>query len=520
MSKIYDAPIPNKVSPRTKWTYTLGGVGRDMAYTLYSTYLLTFILFTKGVTDVQFGVISTILIVCRIWDAINDPVMGGIIENTKSKMGKFKPWILIGVLSNALILSLIFSLPLDGWNFVIFFGVMYLLWDITFTMNDIAYWSMLPSLSSNPKERATLTSMANLFAGLGGVLAVALTPLLTQGPNAIGGNAVTGYMAVAIIISAIFIGCQVMTVVGVKESPRAIKLQQKAEPIGLKKMMKIIFGNKQLLWLALVMLMYNIGSSVVLAFGTTYIYFEFGYDGLFVTILAVVFAVGGGAINVIYPKFAEKINRKEQQFISIILIAVGYTLFFLNGVLWKADRAVEFVLLCVALVILAFGQGIYYMNLTINLSNTIEYNDLMTGSRNEGIIFAMRPFMAKLGSAMQQFFIMIVYIILGITTITNAISDVEKDMAKGLIDETVKGSRIEAIIKNVDDTTTLGLKICMVGLPLILLAVGYFVLKYKFKIDEKTYSDILKKLAERDAQRALEEEAALNADADEAVSAE
>src|SRR5690554_2991905 len=93
--------VADRVSARTKWTYSLGGIGRDMAYALYANYLLTFILFTKGVNDSQFAAISIILIVCRIWDAINDPVMGGIIENTRSKMGKFKPWILIGVVSNA-----------------------------------------------------------------------------------------------------------------------------------------------------------------------------------------------------------------------------------------------------------------------------------------------------------------------------------------------------------------------------------------------------------------------------------
>ena len=275
-------PIAERVSARTKWTYTLGGIGRDMAYALYANYLLTYILFTKGVDDAQFATISVILMVCRIWDAVNDPVMGGIIENTHTKMGKFKPWILAGVISNAIILSLIFSLPIKGWNFVIAFIFLYLLWDITFTMNDIAYWSMLPSLTSNPKDRASLTSLANLFAAIGAIITVGAVPFLTAGEMAIGGNAVTAYMIIAIVISALFIGCQIMTVVGVQEKPQKAEAPER---MGIKRMVKVLFNNDQLLWIALVMLLYNLGSVIILAFGSTFVYLEFGYNGSLVTVL-------------------------------------------------------------------------------------------------------------------------------------------------------------------------------------------------------------------------------------------
>jgi len=138
---------------RNKWTYTVPGIGRDMAYTLYANFLLTYVLFTRSLTPKQFGAIGTILVIARIWDAINDPVMGGIIENTRTRVGKFKPWIIIGAVLNAIVLIIMFSNGVDGWNFVVLFAVLYLFWDITWTMNDIGYWSMLPSLTSEPKKR-------------------------------------------------------------------------------------------------------------------------------------------------------------------------------------------------------------------------------------------------------------------------------------------------------------------------------------------------------------------------------
>ncbi|MBR6780133.1 MAG: MFS transporter [Clostridia bacterium] len=175
MSNIF-SNTGDKVFDRNKWTYSLGGIGRDLAYSLYTYFLLTFILYTKQITDAQFAAIGVIIVICRIWDGINDPIMGGIIENTRTKIGKFKPWILIGCITNSIVLVLIYSLPLDGTPFVVAFTFLYLIWDLTYTMNDIGYWSMLPSLTSDPEKRDILTSSANLWAGLGTILANGLIP--------------------------------------------------------------------------------------------------------------------------------------------------------------------------------------------------------------------------------------------------------------------------------------------------------------------------------------------------------
>ena len=139
----------NKLDKRTKWSYCIGATGRDMAYALISMFLLTYIQYTMKLTVAQYAVISAIMVVCLLWDAINDPMMGIIIENSHLKAGKFKPWIFIGVILNSLIIICLFTVRPEGWGFVAFFGVGYLLWGMTYTMNDIAYWGMLPSLTSD-----------------------------------------------------------------------------------------------------------------------------------------------------------------------------------------------------------------------------------------------------------------------------------------------------------------------------------------------------------------------------------
>ena len=472
---------------RSFWTYSLGGIGRDMSYALYSNYLLTFILFTKNLTDGQFAAISTIMVVCRIWDAVNDPVMGVIIENTHTKFGKFKPWIMIGVITNSVVLVTLFSSRLSGWGFVVFFAIMYLLWDITYTMNDISYWSMMPALTSNMKERNNLSSAANLFAGLGSILTMAFVPMLTAGENTIGGDAITGYTVVTVFIAICFIGCQTMTCAGVKEHNRNVKSE---ESVGLKKLVKIIFKNDQLLWVALVMLVYNLGGAIITGLGTNYIYFQYGYDGSLVTTFVILFGAASGIIMALYPFLSARFTRQFLLKIAITMVVTGYLAIFV-----AAFFSASFYILCAMGLIIGLGQSTFYMVITINIANTVEYNEWKTGSRNEGIIFSIRPFMAKMGSALQSLVVMIVYLALGVTNITNAISDAENSVSKGLIDEAQKLEQIEGVLAAVPENTTLYMRACMVFVPIVLMLAAYIILKKKCTIDEKKYDAMLADIA-------------------------
>ena len=112
------------------------------------------------------------MVAARIFDALNDPIMGNIIERTRTRWGKFKPWLVIGILTTSLVIYLAFNVQLQGWHFVIFFGIIYFAYSITYTMHDISYWGMVPALSSDADTRNRFTSMATLCAGIGGTIAV------------------------------------------------------------------------------------------------------------------------------------------------------------------------------------------------------------------------------------------------------------------------------------------------------------------------------------------------------------
>src|SRR3989339_1094904 len=173
--------MTQSISKQTKYVYAMSGMGRDMMYALYANFLLVFLTDALGLPNWQLIAVGTIIAVSRIWDAINDPMMGTIVDNTKSKHGKFKPWILIGAVTSAIVFFVLFQdLGLSGTSFVVVFGILYVLSGMTFTMNDISYWSMYPSFTTDPKERESIGSLARIFASIGMFITIALVPIIYQ----------------------------------------------------------------------------------------------------------------------------------------------------------------------------------------------------------------------------------------------------------------------------------------------------------------------------------------------------
>lgn len=564
---------PGRLSSRNLWGYSMGGIGRDMTYTLVNTYITLFALATKSLTTAEYAAIGVIMIVCRIFDGLNDPLMGTIIEKTRTKFGKFKPWIMIGMITNVIIVLLIFFVPLQGASYVVFFGFMYLLWGITYTMNDISYWGMMPSLTSNAEDRNNLATIANVGAGLGMGLCLILIPVLTAGDFAIGGNTQIAYKVIAGVICALFAGCQIMTTCVVQEKPlpplteeeiaekeakkaekeafkamsaeekaavRAEKKAAKAEAKanGTKKdnalvaMFKVLFGNDQVLVTAGSMLLYNIGSAIMNVLVTYWVYLKYGYNGMLVTVFTALTGVSM-AIVVLYPILSKKMTRKQLMKVCFGAICAGYAIMLIlalatnhldlsggkeieilrNLLNLNLEETLLFVGIAIFGAIASFGQALFYQVLTISMTNTIEYNDLKTGSRAEGFIFSVRPFMAKMGSSVVKLIETIVLIAVGYAAISSEISDaivkeanvpskpVElKEAAKALMN-----SEIANALNKVDDSAVIWLMVCMAVLPVAFLIGAYILYMKKYKIDEQYYEEICAEIRKRDGIEDAEE---------------
>lgn len=483
---------------RNKWIYSLGGIGRDMSYALFTQFLLTYILFTRSITEAQFAVISTVLVICRIWDGINDPVMGGIVENTRSRFGKFKPWIMIGCITNGAAVVAMFSNRLQGWSFVYLFIALYLIWDITYTMNDIGYWSMMPSLTSSPDRRNKIVALSNLFSGMGSLMSTGLVPVFTAGALAIGGNSITAYAVVSVFVAGMFILCQALCCAGVKEN-RNYKDEEKKERLTLKKMFTVIFKNDQLLWSSLVTLLSYLSGAILTGFAAYYIYLVFGYNGTYVTLFTSFYAGASAVLLLVFPKLSAKFRRKKAVSISIAISVIGYAA-FLIGCLFL-PLSIRFWVICAAVMVVGFGQNWFGMTVMVIFTNTIEYNEYKTGSRDEALIFSLRPFMAKMSSALQQVIVTLVYLAIGMTVLTNNISDLEQKANLNLITEEAKLAGINAALAGAEGSMSVKLAICMAAIPIILLVAALIILKKKDKIDEDEYERIV---AETQARKNVE----------------
>lgn len=482
--------------------FSLGTIGRDFLYFLFNSFLMTFILFTKTIDNKMLTAVGAIIVVARIFDALNDPIMGGIVENTRTKWGKYKPWQLLGaVLTGAVIIS-VFCVKLDGWAYVGFLAFAYLMFSITFTMNDISYWGMLPSLTSDEHERNKLTSCAQLLASAGIGLASLLIPLFTTGSLAKWG-APTGYKVIGIISAVLMVLFQLFTILGVKEKPLPPIKPDKSDRLTLKKMFQTIAKNDQLLWCALIMLIFSIGTGVVGGgLLTMYVYFEFGYEGGYTLLIGLGYGIISTLFTATYPWLSKKFGRNKILYSAGIATIFGFALMLIfalaipTGAPKSSEWFAKFILIAVAYTFIGYGAG-FYMIMVINMANTVEYNEWKYGQRNESLIFSLRPFTAKLSSALTQALVIGVYAVASITTYTNAISNIENEASKNLITNKVKMEKITGIIKEVSLQDRQILVSCMCIIPIVFMIVALIIYKKKCTLSETRLAEMVRETEAR-----------------------
>lgn len=486
-----------KIRKKNLIMYPLGTIGRDMIYNLFTNFILTFILFTRKLDAAQLAAITAIIVGARVFDALNDPIMGNIIERTRTKWGKFKPWLAIGIVSTSIVVYLAFNTNLQGWSFIWFFGVIYFMYSITFTMHDISYWGMIPSLGTDSHVRNQFTSRATLFAGIGGAIAGFLIPRFTTGAGTIGGSASYAYGRIALVICIIAPLFLCFTIFGVRENRDYNK--EKVPPVSFKKIFGTIGGNDQLLWIALIFLVQQIGNGLALGgLGSTYIYFDLGYQGGYYSNFSTFGLAATAVLMVLYPAISQKINRKPLMAIMILVSAIGYIAMFVIGAFMpSANASLKCWLFTAGYMLANFGQYSFYLIMMISILNTVEYNELKHGERDEAIIASLRPFLTKLSSALVAVLTYVFFIVFGVLNYTNEISKFEQLTSMGEMTEAQKLGNIAGVITNVQSGQKLGLLVCITVVPFIFMFVSYIFYKKHYKLDEDEYTRICGELQAR-----------------------
>lgn len=153
-----------KLSWPVKISYGVGAFGKDLVYAIVATF---FTFYLTDICKISPIFVGYLFLAARLFDAINDPIMGLIVDNTRSRWGRFRPWILLGTILNAIVLAFLFFNPgLSGNQQLTYVAVTYFLRGLTYTIMDIPYWSMVPALTNDEKERNTVSVIPRIFASI------------------------------------------------------------------------------------------------------------------------------------------------------------------------------------------------------------------------------------------------------------------------------------------------------------------------------------------------------------------
>lgn len=437
-----------KTTLRQKLGYGVGAIGLDLSYGLFYSYLSYYLSSVLGIKE-AFLLLLTPL--ARIWDGVNDPIMGTVVDSTKTKMGKYRPWILIGAASNAVVLSLLFtSFGMSGTKLYIYIAVMYILWGMTNTMADIPYWSMVPSFTNDPQDRNLIATIARTFSGLGQGLITVLTPLilplLSSGITTDKGYSASGFSKWAIICGILLVIFSSICVLSTKER----HVIYNKEKFSFKQMFKVIAGNDQLIVFMIFAMISNAGW--YLTSGTAVYYFtDVLGKSTAQSMFSMIGAVGSAAGLLVIPILEKFLSNRKIYQISLSMAILGYVLMFIFGPVLKITIALD-----ISYIIASIGIGSMFVAQTVFLADIVDYSEYKTGSRNESITFSMKGFLQKMAYTIQTIFLFGGLGIMGYNS----------QITTGSINEATKNA--------------IGI-ICF-GIPPILILISLIVFSTKFKL--------------------------------------
>lgn len=456
-----------KLSTKEKVSYGLGAVGKDMVYMLSASYVLYYYQDILGVSAIAMGVI---LLAARVFDAFNDPIMGVVVAKTRTKWGKFRPWLLVGTVLNAIVLYFMFAVPptLDGSGLIAYAAIAYVLWGVTYTMMDIPYWSMIPAFTEGGKEREGLSTLARSCAGVGSaiitIITMACVYALGQGDERI------GFKWFALIIAIIFVVTITITCTNIKE-----KSTVEVDSPSVGQMFKALIANDQAMAIVLTIVLIN--TSIYITSNLVIYFFKYDFGGEGWQNSYTLFNTFGGAIQILsmmilFPLLRKFLNAWKIFYVSFAMAILGYVSLLLIAFTSMSN---VFVLFIPGFFIFA-ANGMLSILTTVFLANTVDYGELKNNRRDESVIFSMQTFVVKLASGVAAL----------IASICLSLFKISDDTAAAA---SVAGSSV------------VGLRMTMTVVPIVGLLIAIFVFHKNYILTEEKVEEIA---AQIKAKRAAE----------------
>lgn len=408
-------PSDGEMQPKEGFSYSLCGFGQNLICTIIGSYLTVFMTDAIGFNALA---VAFLMLGARIFDALNDPIMGSIVDRTRTKWGKCRPYMKWMAFPIAIMTAICFLpwYPQSDGGFAAI-SVMYVVWGMIYTVADVPYWGLSTAMSNDTYRRGNLLTIARLFCTAGAGIVTVITPIITDNmtkgldPVAKGEMLKWIYFVIAIVCCVIAVP---LFFLGFKNTTeRNISTEN---PPSLGHNLKLLFKNKPLMLIVLS----GIGGAARMLFTYTGgLYFaKYIMDKESMYSLFTMAIVPGGLIaSLLVPWCTKKFGKRNTYIWSHIVGGVAMLIAFIVGI--ACDRGAytstaTTVVLLIALVIAGIPSGFGNIVTYAMIGDTVEYLELKTGERAEGICFAMQTLINKIGMAVGAFVGVLAYYMAGV----------------------------------------------------------------------------------------------------------
>jgi len=477
----------SKGQMKSRLSYAAGAFGNDVFYATLSTYFIMFVtthLFNTGDPKQNSHyvlLITNIISILRILEVFIDPLIGNMIDNTNTKYGKFKPWVVGGGIISSITLLLLFT-DLGGLNktnpflYLVLFGIIYLVMDVFYSIKDIGFWSMIPALSLDSHEREKMATFARIGSTIGAnIVGVAIMPIVLffSMTNSSGSGDKSGWFWFAFIVALIGVITSIAVGIGTREVES--KLRDNNEKTSLKQVFKVLGKNDQLMWLSLGYWFYGLGINTLNALQLYYFTFILGDSGKYSILYGLNTVVGLVSVS-LFPSLAGKFNRKRLFYGCIAVMLGGIGIFSIAGT--------SLPIILTAAELFFIPQPLVFLVVLMIISDSVEYGQWKLGHRDESLTLSVRPLIDKLGGAMSNWLVSTIAVAAGMTT----------------------GASASTITTHQQFIFKLG----MFAFPAATMLIGAFIIARKITLTEARHAKIVEELEHRFSVATSENEVKAN----------
>lgn len=378
---------------RDKIGYALGDLGCNLSFSLISAFMLDFYTQYIGIPG---AIWSVIIIVTKVWDGVNDPIMGGIMDSVRiGRSGsKFKPWMSIAAIGLTVTGALVF-LPVPNaalWLKVTLCIVTYLLWDICYTLMNVPYGSLSAAITADPLERTSLSTWRSIGAAIGGGISMLLPLLLYDDNQNLNGDILIWVaLAMGAVALVVYILCIKMT------TERVVVPPERREKINYLKTLKGFITNRPLLALCLASF-----ASIVFFLSSTQTakwLFQIHFHNTDMISVATIISYLPMVFFIPFTsKLVAKFGKKYSVGMPFALSIVAAVVMLCIPIPGNQTGMIIYI---VGLMLIQSGGGMFNLITWAMVNDCIDYQQLKTGMREEGSVYAMYSLFRKIAQGVS-----------------------------------------------------------------------------------------------------------------------